>query len=76
MSKATPPRDYQTADTERTESQTIARVTYRNGSGYRTLDAADYRVTDAGHLKVVDEHGRGHLFSAGAEWKVSEVRDA
>lgn len=39
-------------------------VTYRNGSGYKTLRATDHRVTDNGHLKVVDEDGAQHPFSS------------
>ena len=44
------------------------RLVYRNGSGYRTIHAAEHRVTDNGHLKVVDEDGNGHLFSASSDW--------
>ena len=43
-------------------------VVYRNGSGYKTLRASDHRVTDNGHLKVIDEDGGQHLFSASSDW--------
>ena len=50
-------------------------VTYRNGSGHKTLRAEDYMVTGNGHLKVQDEQGEGHIFSAGADWHIKDLPD-
>lgn len=50
------------------------RLTYRNGSGYSTLDVVDYRINDHGQLVAKDVNGRRHVYSAGADWKLSERR--
>lgn len=75
MSGATKAPTDTSTDTQKEPSHPIARVTYRNGSGHRTLTAVDYGITPNGHLKVVDDDERKHVLSKGAQWKISEVRD-
>lgn len=48
------------------------RATYRNGSGYRTIDVETYRVTDNGYLQVQEPSGRRHLFTGAADVHLSE----